>query len=342
MQVAFTTEELLSLLKPREVRGLTTKTISAIAGLAEAKPGDLSFRGNPKYKAEVTSSKASVLLLPLNYEGLPGTDQVYYLVDNPSVALAKLCSKIEQNLWPKPAPGIHPTAWISPEATVSKLATIGAQCVVEAGVVIGDYTHLHGQVFVGRGSCIGAHCWLMPGVVISADCVLKDRVRLQPGAIIGSDGFGYEFVGGKHEKVPQVGNVTLENEVEIGANSTVDRARFSGTVIGEGTKIDNLVQIGHNVTIGKHGIICSHCGISGSTTLEDYVVLAGQVGVGGHLTVGKAAKVGAQAGVNESVPAGTMVRGMPAQPYMTEQRLEILRRKLPELFKRVQKLEEQT
>lgn len=341
MQVVFSKEELITLLSPREVRGSTTQTICGLAGLADAKPGDLSFLGNPKYKDEVLTSHASAILLPKTYEGSPKSDQVFYLVDNPSVALAKLCTQLEQSLWPKPTPGIHPTAWISPDAKVNKTATIGPHCVVESGAVVGEYTYLQGQVFIGHDVQLGAHCWLMPGTVVTAACSLKDRVRLQPGVIIGSDGFGYEFVGGKQQKVPQVGNVIIENDVEIGANSTVDRARFSQTIIGEGTKIDNLVQIGHNVVIGKHCIICSHCGISGSTTLEDYVVLAGQVGVGGHLTLGKAAKVGAQAGVNESVPAGTMVRGMPAQPYMTEQRLEILRRKLPELFKRVQKLEEE-
>lgn len=340
MQVVFTHEELIALLQPKEVRGATTQVIRGIATLSDAKAGDLSFLGNLKYKAEVATSKASAILLPVGSIDKPADDQVFYLLDNPSVGLAKICSKIEQSLWPKPAPGIHPTAWISPEAKVSNLASIGPLCVVEAGAVIGDNTYLQSNVFIGHGTHVGNQCWFMPGVVVSAECVVKDRVRLQPGVIIGSDGFGYEFIAGRHEKVPQVGNVIIENDVEIGANSTVDRARFSTTVIGEGTKVDNLVQIGHNVNIGKHCIICAQCGIAGSTTLEDYVVLAGQVGVGGHITIGKGARVGGQAGVTDSVAPGSKMLGMPAQSYVAEQRLEVLRRKLPDLFKRVESIEE--
>jgi UDP-3-O-[3-hydroxymyristoyl] glucosamine N-acyltransferase len=166
-------------------------------------------------------------------------------------------------------------------------------------------------------------------------------VRLHPGVVVGSDGFGYEFAGGRHEKVPQIGTVLVENDVEIGANSTIDRARFSRTVIGEGSKIDNLVQIGHNVIIGKHCLICAQVGISGSTTLQDYVVLGGQVGVAGHITVGKGVKAGGQAGIHASVKPGSFINGTPAIPYMIERRLVVLHQRLPEIFKRVDALEEQ-
>jgi UDP-3-O-[3-hydroxymyristoyl] glucosamine N-acyltransferase len=340
MQVVFTHEELITLLQPKEVRGATTQVIRGIATLAHSKTGDLSFLGNPKYKADVATSKASAILLPVGSEDKPSEDQVFYILENPSVGLAKICLKIEQSLWPKPQPGVHPTAWISPDAKVSNSACIGPLCVIEAGAVIGDGTYLQSNVFIGHGTKVGNQCWFMPGVVISAECTIKDRVRLQPGVIIGADGFGYEFIAGKHEKVPQVGNVILENDVEIGANSAVDRARFSATVIGEGTKIDNLVQVGHNVIIGKHCIICAQCGIAGSTILEDYVVLAGQVGVSGHLTIGKGAQVGGQAGITNFVAPGSKMLGNPAQSFIAEQRLEALRRRLPELFKRVSSLEE--
>src|SRR5690606_6619282 len=154
-------------------------------------------------------------------------------------------------------------------------------------------------------------------------------------------GFGYEFAGGRHEKVPQVGSVLIESDVEIGANSTVDRARFSRTVIGEGSKIDNLVQIGHNVVVGKHCLLCAQTGISGSTTLQDYVVLGGQVGVAGHLTIGKGVKAGGQAGINADVAPGSFINGTPAVPFMLERRLVILHQRLPEIFKRVDALEAQ-
>jgi UDP-3-O-[3-hydroxymyristoyl] glucosamine N-acyltransferase len=179
----------------------------------------------------------------------------------------------------------------------------------------------------------------MPGCIIATACSLGRRVRLQPGVVVGSDGFGYEFVAGRHVKVPQIGTVVIGDDVEIGANSTLDRARFSRTVVGEGTKIDNLVQIAHNVVIGRHCIVCAQAGISGSTTLEDYVILGGQAGLGGHITLGKGSKVGGGAGLAASIPAGSYVNGTPAIPYMLERRIAILQQRLPDLFKRVDALE---
>jgi UDP-3-O-[3-hydroxymyristoyl] glucosamine N-acyltransferase len=164
-------------------------------------------------------------------------------------------------------------------------------------------------------------------------------VRLQPGAVIGSDGFGYEFVKGRHEKVPQIGTVIIGDDVEIGANTTLDRARFSRTTVGEGTKIDNLVQIGHNVIIGKHCILCAHVAVAGSATLEDYVIVGGQAGIGGHITLGKGSRIGGQTGIGYTIEAGSYVNGTPALSYMLERRLQILHQRLPDLFKRVEFLE---
>jgi UDP-3-O-[3-hydroxymyristoyl] glucosamine N-acyltransferase len=341
MQLAFTAADLVALLQPRARRGATTEVIRGIAGLAGAQSGDLSFLGNSKYKNEVKATDASVVLLPGDYGGEPKPNQLFLLVDNPSAALARLCSHLEQQLWPRPAPGVHATAQVAPGASVAATATIGPLCLVEEGAVIGERTHLQAHVFVGREARIGDDCWLMPGAVVAAECVLGCRVRLHPGVVIGADGFGYEFVAGRHEKVPQVGSVVVENDVEIGANTTIDRARFSRTVIGEGTKIDNLVQIGHNVVIGKHCLICAQAGVSGSTTLEDYVVLGGQAGLVGHITLGRGAQVGAQAGVPSDIAAGVAVRGTPSMPFMLEQRLTVLRNRLPELFRRVGAIEEQ-
>ena len=339
MQVSFTSADLLALTQPKQVRGATTETVRGIASLGTAGPGELSFLGNPKYRGEVAATRASVVLLPSDYDGAPQSNQLFLLVDNPSVALARLCSRIEQILWPKPAPGIHPSAQVAPGAQVAASATVGPLCIVEEGAAVGERTHLQAQVFVGRGAKIGEDCWLMPGVILAAECILRNRVRLQPGVVVGSDGFGYEFVGGRHEKIPQVGMVLIEDDVEIGANSTLDRARFSRTVAGEGTKIDNLVQVAHNVIIGRHVILCAQAGISGSTTIGDFAVLGGQAGIGGHVTIGKAAKVGGGAGVANNVKPGAFVNGTPAVSYMLGQRLEVLHRRLPELFKRVDELE---
>jgi len=340
MQLAFSPAEIAAIVQPVSIKGDTDVTVRGIASLGAAHPGDLSFLGNPKYKAEVAASAASLILLPTDYVGEPAPGQQFLFVEKPSVALARLCARVEQLLWPKPAPGIHPTAVIAAGAQIAASATIGPLCVIEADAIIGERTHLQAQVFVGRNARIGADSWLMPRVFVAAECVVKDRVRLHAGVVIGSDGFGYEFVQGRHEKVPQVGNVVIENDVEIGANSTLDRARFSQTVVGEGTKIDNLVQIAHNVIIGKHCLVCAQAGISGSTTLQDYVVLGGQAGVAGHLTIGKGSKADGQTGINSDLEPGSFVKGSPCMPYNFEQRFNVLKKKLPDLFKRVDALEE--
>jgi len=341
MQLSLSLGEVAAIVGAIEVRGATARAITGIGALDTAEPGDLSFLGNPKYKAQVAETKASVVLVPRDYAGEPRADQAFILIEKPSVGLAKLCARIEQSLWPKPLPGVHPTAIIDDAALVAASASIGPFCVVEKGVRIGEGTHLQAYVFVGHDAEIGRDCWLMPRTTVAAECVLRDRVRLQPGVIVGSDGFGYEFIAGKHEKVPQVGNVVIENDVEIGANSTLDRARFSSTRIGEGSKIDNLVQIAHNVVIGKHCIVCAQAGISGSSTIEDYVIIGGQAGIAGHLTIGRASKVDGQTGVNSDLPPNSFVKGTPCLPYQLEQRINVLRKKIPELFKRVDALEEQ-
>ncbi|MCF7688971.1 MAG: UDP-3-O-(3-hydroxymyristoyl)glucosamine N-acyltransferase [Cephaloticoccus sp.] len=339
MQVAFTPAELIPIVGATGTRGATSAAITGLASLENAVPGDLAFLGNAKYRSQVAMTRASVVLLPKDFDGAPSDNQLYLLVDNPSVALAQVCARIEQKLWPKPSPGIHASAVIGAGAQVAATATIGPLCVIEAGAVVGERTHLQANVFVGQNAKIGDDCWLMPGVCLSAECILQNRVRLHAGVVVGSDGFGYEFVAGRHEKVPQVGNVLIEDDVEIGANSTLDRARFSRTVIGTGTKIDNLVQIAHNVIVGKHCILCAQVGISGSAVLEDYVILGGQAGVAGHITVGKGAKSGGRAGITSDVEPGKFVNGYPAIPYMLERRLQVLQRRLPELFKRVDSLE---
>ena len=341
MQVSFSAADLAEITQSKNSRGSTTETVRGLASLAEAKAGDLSFLGNARYKSEVTGTLASVVLLPADYAGEPQPNQLYLHVDNPSVALARICKRIELALWPKPEPGIHPSAVVASDVRIAATATIGPLCVIESGATIGERVFLQAQVFVGRDARIADDCWLMSGSVLAAECELGNRVRLQPGVVVGSDGFGYEFVQGRHEKIPQVGNVVIGDDVEIGANSTLDRARFSRTLVGEGTKIDNLVQIAHNVRIGKHCLVCAQVGISGSTTLEDFVVLGGQAGLGGHIRIGKGAKAGGQAGITSDVAAGAFVNGTPAIPFLLERKIAVLQQRLPELFKRLDSLETQ-
>ncbi len=341
MQLTFTADAITAIVQPKAARGATADTIRGIAALAAARAGDLSFLGNPKYKGEVATTGASLVLVPADFEGEPRAGQLFLLVDNPSAALARVCARIEHALQPPAVPGVHPSAVVAADAQIAASAEIGPLCVVEPGARIGDRACLQAAVFVGRGTVVGDDCRLMPGVRLYAGCQLGRRVRLHANVVVGSDGFGYEFVGGRHEKVPQIGQAVIEDDVEIGAGTTIDRARFGRTVIGEGTKIDNLVQVGHNVVIGRHCILCAQVGISGSTTIEDYVVLAGQVGLAGHITVGKGAKAGGQAGLTADVPPGAYVNGNPAMPFMLERRIAVLHRRLPELFHRVEALEVQ-
>ncbi len=339
MQLSYQWDEIQDMLHPREVRGSTSRHLTGIAALKEAQPGDISFLGNAKYRADVAVSRASLVLVPVDYEGDAQPDQCLLLVDNPSAALAKLCSHIEQKLRPARVAGIHPSAVIAADARIDDSVAIGPFCVIEGGAQIGPGSHLEAHVFIGRGAKLGADCWLGPSSQVGAACELGDRVRLHSGVVVGADGFGYEMVEGRHAKVPQVGKVVIEDDVEIGANSTIDRARFSRTLIGQGTKIDNLVQVGHNVVIGKHCILCAQVGIAGSTTLEDYVVLGGQAGVAGHITVAKGTQAGGQAGITANTEPGVTLNGTPALPFHLERRLVVLNRKLPDLFKRVDQLD---
>jgi len=339
MQITLSLDEIIELIGSPEVRGSFTGPVTGIAALESAQFGELSFLGNRKYRALVEKTNASVVVVPLDYDGSPGEGRVYLRVENPSYAVARVCSKFEPEIWPKPQPGIHPTAVIGENCEIDESATIGPLCVVEADAKIGRGSHLQASAFVGRRGVIGADCWLMPHATVREECVLKDRVRLHSGSVIGSDGFGYETVDGCHEKVPQIGNVILMCDVEIGSNTTIDRARFSSTIIGEGTKIDNQVQIGHNVVIGKHCFLCGQVGVSGSTTIGNYVVLAGQSGIAGHLTIGDETIVAGGCAVNRNLPAKSFVKGQTALPYTLEQKINVLRKRLPELFKRVDQLE---
>jgi UDP-3-O-[3-hydroxymyristoyl] glucosamine N-acyltransferase len=338
MTLAFTATELSALLAPRATRGATAAMITRIAALREARAGDLAFLGNPKYKSDVAASLASVVLLPADYAGEPRADQLFILVGNPSAALATVCARVEAALWPRPTAGVHPSAIVDATARIDPAATVGPLCVIEAGVVVGPRTVLQAQVFLGRASRVGADCWFMPGAHVATECVVHDRVRLHAGVVVGADGFGYEFAAGRHVKVPQVGLVEIEHDVEVGANTVFDRARFSRTLVGAGTKIDNLVQVGHNVIIGRHCILCAQVGISGSTTLEDYVVLGGQAGVAGHITLGKGTKADGQTGVRVDTEPGAFLKGSPALPFQLEQRINVLRQRLPDLFRKVDTL----
>jgi UDP-3-O-[3-hydroxymyristoyl] glucosamine N-acyltransferase len=245
-----------------------------------------------------------------------------------------------------PPPGIHPTAVIGERVTLGQQLTIGAYVVIADGAVIGDRTVIYPHVYIGNETVLGTDCLIYPQVSIRERCQLGHRVILHSGVVIGSDGFGYASVEGVHHKIPQVGTVVVEDDVEIGANTCLDRARFGRTRIGKGTKIDNLVQIAHNVETGHHCIIVGQAGVAGSTKLGDHVTLAGQCGISGHLQIGDHAIVTGKAGVSKNVPPRAVVRGSPAQEIKSCQMQEIAVRRLPqtqvvvkELIARIAELE---
>ena len=338
MPTSFTIAELAALTGAEAVEGACAGPITGVAALAEATSADLSFLGNAKYAEAVAASRAGVILVPVAFAGKPAAGQAFLRVANPSYALALFCGVLEARLWPRPPAGIHATAVVAASAKVDPAAHVGPLCVIGEGAVVAAGAVLEARCYVGARASVGTDCWLKPGVVVGDYCVLGARCRIQSGAVIGSDGFGYEPVNGEIRRIPQIGNVVLEDDVEVGANSTLDRARFSQTVVGRGTKIDNLVQIAHNVRIGRQCLITAQVGIAGSTTLGDHCVLGGQSGVAGHLTLGDRVKLGAQTGLFEDVPADGFMNGTPAVPFGLERRLVVLSRRLPDLFKKVDSL----
>jgi UDP-3-O-[3-hydroxymyristoyl] glucosamine N-acyltransferase len=335
-----TVEEIIAIAQPVRAEGKTKTAISGLASLDAARPGDLSFLDNTIYEKQVADTRASVVLLPEKFEANPKDNQLFLFVKKPSFALSLIGRGIEQQLFPKPAPGIHPSAIVDREAEVHPEAHVGPLCVVGASAQIHKGAILRSGCVIGAHAVIGADTELKPRVTVMDDCAVGERCVLHSGVVVGSDGFGFATIEGKHLKIPQIGCVVIEDDAEIGANTTIDRARFGATRIGTGTKIDNLVQIGHNVTIGKCCLIVAQCGIAGSTVLEDYVVLGGQVGIAGHLRVGARTQVAGKSGVNHSQGPDMILSGWPAMELQKAYRIEILKRKLPELFKRVGELEE--
>ncbi len=311
--------------------------IAGVSSLAEAGPGDLTFLANPRYAADVAGTRAAAVLVAMDWTGV--SPCAVLRVENPDRAFADVALMLS----PPPVSfgtGVHPSAVIGAGATLGDAVYIGPCCVIEPGAVIGDRTVLVAGCYIGHAASIGADCRLYAHVSVRERCVLGDRVIVHDGSVIGSDGFGYTPAPhGAWQKVMQLGIVTVGDDVEIGANVTIDRARFGKTRIGNGVKVDNLVQIAHNVQVDEHSVMASQVGISGSTRIGRHVQLGGQAGLAGHLSIGDRAVVGAQAGVTKDVAGGSFVSGYPAMEHRKATRLHAHMMRLPELKDKVRELE---
>lgn len=319
-----------------EVIGDAKLVLRSIVMAESAKPGDLVFAEQADFFARAEASEASAILVPANYST---SDKTLIRVQNARVAFAKVISLFfAEAVF---SAGVHPTAEVAKSAVIDPTAHIGPFCVIGERVKIGPRTALAGGDYVEADCVLGEDVRLFPRVVLYARTQVGNRVRIHAGVVIGADGFGYAFDQGRHLKVPQIGNVIIQDDVEIGANSAVDRATLGSTIVGKGTKIDNMVQVGHNVILGEHNILCGQVGIAGSTKVGNSVTMAGQVGVAGHLTIGNNATLGAQSGVMHDVPDGQTWLYSPAQPDRQVKRMLIAMQRLPELLRRVSELEKQ-
>ncbi|MCB1279096.1 UDP-3-O-(3-hydroxymyristoyl)glucosamine N-acyltransferase [Prosthecobacter sp.] len=314
--------------------------ITGFASLKEAFPGDLSFFHDTRYNERLLATKASAVLVPADYAELP-PQAAYIAVEDPSRSFELIVETY--GFQPEPfAAGIHPTATIAASVKLDpERVSVGPHAVIEAGVELGTEVTIGAGCFVGRNVSIGDGSKMFANSTVHAECILASGVILHSGVVIGADGFGYEFSQGRHRKVRQAGIVQIDKDVEIGAGSTVDRARFGRTWIGEGSKIDNLVQIGHNVVIGKHCIVVACTAIAGSAVIGDYVVIAAQVGIAGHVNVGSQSTLAARCGVTRDLPAGQTYLGFPAIPAGQEKRRLANVNRLPQLLARVKELEAQ-
>ena len=326
-----------------EVQGDASAHIERLRPLEDAAPGDLSFYANRRYRKAFEASRATAVIVGTE-EGVPAGRTVIRSA-NPYLAFAKISALFHP--FPAAVPGISPQAVVHPTARVHPTAEVMALVFVGPGAEVGARTALHPGVVLGAGSRVGEDCVLHPNVVVREGCLVGNRCILQPGAVVGSDGFGFAFdaegegSGPRHYKVPQAGIAVIEDDVELGANTCVDRATLGRTVVGRGSKLDNPVQIAHNVEVGPLSLLAGQVGVAGSTRLGLGVVAGGQVGIVGHLDIGDGVKLGAQSGVINDIPAGETYTGYPAGPHAEWLREQAALRRLPELVKRLRQMEKE-
>ena len=315
-------------------------TVRGIAPLRDAGPDDLGLLADPRYVRDAVHSAAGALLVATALEAHLAEDpRPRVVVDDPYRAMVPLLEALDPT--PTYAPGVHPTAVLESGVVLGADVSVGPYAVIEAGARIGEGTRVGAHCVVGRDARLGAGCRLHPHVVVYANTVLGDRVTVHAGSRLGVDGFGYAFHDGAYLKVPQVGRVVIGDDVEIGANTVLDRGSIGDTTVGTGTKLDNLIQIGHNTRIGNHVAMAAQCGISGSTTIEDYVQMGGQSASTGHLTIGKGTRMSPRAVPISDVEPGSTLMGYPARDQKEHMRIYAAQAKLPDLIRKVRRLEQE-
>lgn len=321
------------------VEGSSDASVQSFGKIEEAGPGQLSFLANPKYEEYLYTTKASVIIINDSLELKQPVTVTLIRVKDAYSAFATLLGKYQQ-MMQQQLKGVQQPSYISTSATYGNDVFIGAFAYLGENVKIGNNTKIHPNVYIGDHVRIGDNCTLHAGVKIMHSCQLANHITIHAGTVIGSDGFGFApQADGSFTKVPQIGNVIIEDDVEIGANSTIDRATIGSTIIKKGAKLDNLIQIAHNVEVGYSSVVAAQAGISGSTKIGNGVMIGGQAGIVGHIHIGDGAKINAQSGVSKNLEPGKAVTGSPAHDYTSALRSQALSRKLPELEKRVKELE---
>jgi len=332
--VTFTVRDIVAV-SGGELVGDSSLQITGAASLAEATPGEISFFGNGKYIGALRKTRASAVFVPADFTESITPAQIR--VSNPTKAFEQVVLQFA----PKPitfAAGVHSSAVVDPSARLGERVSIQPHAVVEAGATIGDDTIVGAGSYIGHETTIGSACLIYPLVTVRERSRIGSRVIIHSGAVVGADGFGFEMIDGRQQKIQQLGIVQIDDDVEIGANTTVDRARFGRTWIQEGVKIDNLVQIAHNVVIGKNSVIVAQTGISGSTRVGERVMMGGQVGIVGHLEIGDGTAIGAQSGISKSTQGGAWF-GSPAVPLAEAKQQIAWVHRLGKLFARVKEIE---
>ncbi len=317
-----------------EIIGNGDTVITGISGIKEACVGDITFAANPKYFSFIGKTRASAIITSRDIER---ASKPIIRTEDPSLAFAKIVTLVAP-CEVKHHTGIHPAVILGKDVKLGKGVAIGPYTVIEDNALIGDNTVIYSGCFIGNHTKIGSNTLIYPNVSIRENVSIGSRVIIHSGTVIGSDGFGFATIKGLHHKIPQLGTVVIEDDVEIGSNVSIDRARFDKTLISRGTKIDNLVHIAHNVAIGEDSLIIAQAGISGSTVIGRGATLAGQAGLVGHITVGDGAVIAAQAGVTKSVPANTTVSGYPAKPHDIARKVNACVQNLPKLYATVTRL----